>query len=105
MLELKEVPEIAVLGGPKTMFLQLIYDYTVKLKKVSPVTASWIPLSEDVCKYMLTVIATGLLYRAMAELEVDGYLETKKFSHSCPECRCKWFRLTDKFYDLLKGIE
>ena len=104
MIDLNEVSAITQMGGPKTMVLQLLLDYTVTLKEVSPVTTSWIPLSEQVCLYKMTTLAGGIAARALAELDEDGYIETTKFNHSCPECRCKWFRLTDKFYDLVKGI-
>ena len=103
MIELNKVSAITQMGGPKTMVLQLLLDYTVTLKRVSPVTTSWIPLSEQVCLYKLTSLASGIVARSLAELDEDGWIETTKFNHSCPECRCKWFRLTDKFYDLLKG--
>jgi hypothetical protein len=105
MLKIEEVPELLELSVPKVIVLQLLHHYTEKLKKVSPVTTSWIPLSEQICLYKITAVASGIVARSLAELDEDGWIETKKFNHSCPECRCKWFRLTDKFYSLLKGIE
>ena len=102
MLNIAEVPKSAF-SEIDHKVLSLIYDYTTKLKKVSPVTPEWIPISQHLCLAEITGVSDGLISRSLAELDSEGYIETTKFNHSCPECRCKWFRLTDKFYQLLKG--
>jgi hypothetical protein len=98
------IPKEVSFSKVQLTVLQMIYDYTTKLSNMSKPTVAWIPISQSLCQWKLAPINDGLICRAMAELDEDGYIETTKFNHSCPDCRCKWFRLTDKFYDLLKGI-
>jgi hypothetical protein len=104
MLDLSTVEPIAKMGGVITSVLQLIYNYSEELTRISPVTVQWIPLSQEVCNYKLVTISSSHLYRALNWLVGNGYLEKKQFDETNPYCRCKLFKLTDKFYDLLKGI-
>jgi len=102
MLDLSKVESISQMGGVKTAILQMLYDYSVLLTLHSPVTVQWIPLSGPVCAYELTTIPTSHLYGGLTSLLEDGYLDTKRFDVTDPACRCRLYKLTDKFYELLK---
>ena len=61
----------------------------------------WYPLSSN---YKLVTIPQSHVYGALNWLVDNGYLEKKQFDETNPYCRCKLFKLTDKFYELLKGV-
>jgi len=102
MLDLSAVPSISEMGATKIAVLKMIYKYTQELTRMSPVTIQWIPLSQFVCAYMLTSIPQTYVYKALNELEADSYLDSSRFDVTEPDCRCKLYKLTDKFYGLLK---
>jgi len=102
MLDLSAVPAISGMGNTKLAVLKMIYKYAEGLSTYSPVTVQWIPLSQFVCAYMLTSIPQTYVYKALNELETDGYLDSRRFDVTEPDCRCKLYKLTDKFYELLK---
>jgi len=102
MLDLSAVPAISGMGGTKLAVLKMIYKFAEDLTAYSPVTIQWIPLSQFVWAYMLTSIPQTYVYKALNELEASGYLDSKRFDSTEPDCRCKLYKLTDKFYGLLK---
>ena len=105
MLDLSSVPAIVSMGNTKLAVLKMIYKYSYDLSRFSPVTVQWIPLSQWLCAYMLTSIPQTYVYSALNELEADEYLDSKRFDEISPECRCKLYKLTDKFYELIKGVK
>ena len=102
MTDLSAVPEIAKMGHVKLAVLKMIYRFTTELTRLSPLTVQWIPLSQFVCEYKLYAIEQTYVYKALNALESEDYLDCKRFDETWPECRCKLYKLTDKFYKLLK---